>query len=1207
MATQMSNFGLVFSQVTGSAPGHSSAAVQLYASGAANESSTTQLYMKDSAGTEYVVGGSWKLEDGDGTELAISGGAQVKFVDGAGANGLDVNWSDVSHGIDGDEYDLTFKVDIASLAATTTVNDADLVMIDDGAGGTLRKMTRAHFIESAALDNINIDGGAIDGTPIGANSAAAGTFAAIIGTSAVINGNAAVSGTLHATGNTQLQGTLETVGAASFEAAITAQNNLTVAGVTALNGNVDLGDATGDTITATGRFDSDLVPSTDSARDLGTSALQWAEAHIDHGHIDTITATGTSTLTTVDINGGAIDGTAIGAASPSTVVATTVTVNTRLVPDSSGGADIGSATLEWGDVYIADDKGVIFGSDQNVKLEYDEDGTDTLLISGGDVTLADDKKLYFGTGKDASIEYDEDGTDELKFSGAAVAFDQAVSFDANVTLGNASSDVTTVTGKLSGSNGLYVAGATSLGNTLIRGDLEVQGVVNTVANHETELHIADKVVLIGSGTSKNDGAAALGALDAAGLFLGSTGSLAVASIQWDHSEDRWHTPEALHVSGAMQVDGAAVLNGNVDLGNATSDTITATGRFDSNLVPSSDDARDLGTSDLQWKDLHLDGVAYIDDLRADALGAAMNCASQAMTNINVDSGVLDGVTLGGNAQVTITDADMNGGSIDGTPIGAASPSTIVGTTVTVNTALLPDSSGGADLGSTSAEWGDLYIADDKKIYFGSGQDASFEYDEDGTDTLLYAGASMRFSDDTKLEFGTGGDASFEYDENGNDVLLYAGANMRFGDDIKLEFGAGGDASFEYDENGNDVLLYAGANMRFGDDIKLEFGAGGDATIEYDEDGTDELRFAGAAVTFEQAVSMDANVTLGNAASDITTVTGKLSGSNGMAISGDAVVIGTTSLSGTVAFVGGYTANGDAGMSFNASNGNLTSRGAFTADGGLSTAANGSITGALTVGGGYGSSGATISSAGALQLNAGLTVDDAATFGGGYGSTGVSISNAGNIQANGALTVDTTLSVGGGYSDGGSGLSVTAAGALSMNGALTAGSDGEGVDFKVHGGAANEFMMYDASENLLQMNNSSGATILSIGGDASSEYAIDVTDGANNQNRIRAAAFVTYSDENLKTNVARMDNALDTVMKLEGVNFNWKKDNSQDLGFIAQDVQRVVPAIVHSDGGGTHGIDYSRLTAVLVEAVKEQQTTISELKAAMAVLTKKIND
>jgi len=64
-------------------------------------------------------------------------------------------------------------LDIQNMTASTTIADADLVVIDDGAGGTLRKMTRANFIESAALDAINIDGGAIDGAVIGANSAAA--------------------------------------------------------------------------------------------------------------------------------------------------------------------------------------------------------------------------------------------------------------------------------------------------------------------------------------------------------------------------------------------------------------------------------------------------------------------------------------------------------------------------------------------------------------------------------------------------------------------------------------------------------------------------------------------------------------------------------------------------------------------------------------------------------------------------------------------------------------------------------------------------------------------------------------------------------------------------------------------------------------------------------------------------------------------------
>jgi hypothetical protein len=65
-----------------------------------------------------------------------------------------------------------------------------------------------------------------------------------------------------------------------------------------------------------------------------------------------------------------------------------VQVHNKLIPDASGGADIGSSSLEFGDVYIADDKQIKFGNDQDVSIEYDEDGTDTMLITGN-VTFAD--------------------------------------------------------------------------------------------------------------------------------------------------------------------------------------------------------------------------------------------------------------------------------------------------------------------------------------------------------------------------------------------------------------------------------------------------------------------------------------------------------------------------------------------------------------------------------------------------------------------------------------------------------------------------------------------------------------------------------------------------------------------------------------------------------------------------------------------------
>jgi hypothetical protein len=74
---------------------------------------------------------------------------------------------------------------------------------------------------------------------------------------------------------------------------------------------------------------------------------------------------------------------------------------------------------------------------------------------------------------------------------------------------------------------------------------------------------------------------------------------------------------AATVSTNLTVTGNTVVNGNVDLGDATSDTITATGRFDSDLVPATDGNKNLGTSGLEWNDLFLDGTATVDALVAD--------------------------------------------------------------------------------------------------------------------------------------------------------------------------------------------------------------------------------------------------------------------------------------------------------------------------------------------------------------------------------------------------------------------------------------------------------------------------------------------------------------------------------------------------------------------------------------------------------------
>ena len=105
--------------------------------------------------------------------------------------------------------------------------------------------------------------------------------------------------------------------------------------------------------------------------------------------------------------------------------------------------------------------------------------------------------------------------------------------------------------------------------------------------------------------------------------------------------------------------------------------------------------------------------------------------------------------------------------------------TLTVNTLTANTSIIPDAVGGADIGTTSAEFGDVYIADDKKINFGNDQDASIEYDEDGDDQLKIGGKPIAFTNaavgKTDTDTSNSGSVTLDFDSNQNFVLTLTGA------------------------------------------------------------------------------------------------------------------------------------------------------------------------------------------------------------------------------------------------------------------------------------------------------------------------------------------------------------------------------------------------------------------------------------------------
>jgi hypothetical protein len=102
----------------------------------------------------------------------------------------------------------------------------------------------------------------------------------------------------------------------------------------------------------------------------------------------------------------------------------------------------------------------------------------------------------------------------------------------------------------------------------------------------------------------------------------------------------------------------------------------------------------------------------------------------------------------------------------------------------------------------------------------------------------------------------------------------------------------------------------------------------------------------------------------------------------------------------------------------------------------------------------------------------------------------------------------------------------------------------------------------------------------------------------------ADAWTTRSSRRFKTNIQPLQGALEKVEQLQGVSYQRKADGKDEIGVVAEDVDQVVPEVVSRDPKSqeVQGVDYSRLAALLIEAVKTQQAEIQQLKMQVLQLT-----
>ena len=165
--------------------------------------------------------------------------------------------------------------------------------------------------------------------------------------------------------------------------------------------------------------------------------------------------------------------------------------------------------------------------------------------------------------------------------------------------------------------------------------------------------------------------------------------------------------------------------------------------------------------------------------------------------------------------------------------------------------------------------------------------------------------------------------------------------------------------------------------------------------------------------------------------------------------------------------------------------------------------------------------------------------------------------------------------------------------LDVSGDIILDADGENIKFLDGGtergqidlGSANFTLRASTSDkDMIFRVNDGGTEITALTIDASEAGA------ATFNNNVTA-----FSDARLKNNIETIENGLDKIEQLRGVTYI--RDEKESIGVIAQEVEKILPEIVLTadDEMGTKSVDYSRLTAVLIEAVKDLSARVKELE------------
>ena len=424
--------------------------------------------------------------------------------------------------------------------------------------------------------------------------------------------------------------------------------------------------------------DGAIVPVTDNDIDLGAVGAEFKDLHLDGiGYIDTLTVhenatiagtlsvTGLSTLPTVDIDGGNIDGTTIGSTTPapsvttSSLTATTADVNGGTIDDTT----IGGTTPAAGD--FTD----VVASSIKVGAESDDDGKMTWNSSYKTVDLNLANGVVLQMGQEQHL-YAKNISGTTLADGAVVRVTGASGNKITVDLANAAFE---------GTSSATIGVATQSVSNNVEGYFTTQGMVHDIDTSAFAegaalwLGVTDGVITTTKPTSPNH-------LVHIGWCVRSH---AVNGSIYVKVNNGWELDEVHDVLITSVGDGDG-LRWNATAGVwENSKQITATsGTLDGVSIGATDVATSLAVDNLK-----LDGRTL--------------SSTDANGNINV--------TPAGTGAVVVSKVDIGSGTIDGTTIGASSHTTIKGTTVEATTGFTGDLTGNVTASSGSTTLNNLTV------------------------------------------------------------------------------------------------------------------------------------------------------------------------------------------------------------------------------------------------------------------------------------------------------------------------------------------------------------------------------------------------------------------------------------------------------------------------------------------------------------------